>query len=120
MAALEPVASRHNKIPELVTDIFEEDPFAALGLLHVCGVNMFGHILSVVLLGTPSGLCVQRDSLITAGFGAIHGLPVDLATSTHDLPVVAGGAGLHSLSRTTSNNYLGAFFHVEGPLIDRL
>ena len=45
---------------------------------------------------------------------------MDPATTTHDLPAVAGGAGLSSLHRTASTSYLGAFFLVDGPLIHRL
>jgi len=45
---------------------------------------------------------------------------VDPVTSTHGMHVVAGGAGLPSLSCTASANYLGAFFRVARPLIDRI
>ena len=55
-----------------------------------------------------------------AAFGAIQGMSLDPQTSTHDLPVVAGGAGLPFLLRTKSASYLWAFFRVAGPLIDRL
>ena len=45
IAALEPIASRYDNLMELVTNISEEDPFAALILSQVYGVNRFGHIL---------------------------------------------------------------------------
>ena len=45
---------------------------------------------------------------------------LDPGNTTHDLPMVAGGAGLSSLSRMASASYLGAFFRVAGPFLDRL
>ena len=44
--ALEPVARRYESLLDLIADISDEDPFVALRLLHVYGVNMFSHILS--------------------------------------------------------------------------
>ncbi len=44
---------------------------------------------------------------------------MDPATSTYNLHVVAGGAGLPSLYRTALASYLGAFFRVVGPFIHR-
>jgi hypothetical protein len=105
---------------ELVTYVSNEHPFAALSLLQVCGVKRFGHILSVVPPRSLATFCEQRDATITTTFGAIQGIPVDPEHSTHDFPVVAGGAGLPSLLRTASVSYLGAFFRVARPLIDRL
>ncbi len=46
--ALLPLAKRHDSLLDLVADILEEDPFAALRLMEVFGVNMFGHVLSAV------------------------------------------------------------------------
>jgi len=48
LEALQQVANRHDNLLELVGDVSEEDPFAALRLLQVCAVNRFGHILSAV------------------------------------------------------------------------
>ncbi len=64
--------------------------------------------------------CDQRATTVTESFGAIQGLAVDPGNTTHDLPMVAGGAGLSSLSRMASASYLGAFFRVAGPFLDRL
>ncbi len=47
--ALEPVARRHDNLLDPVVVVSDEDPFAALRLLQVCGVNKSGHILSGVL-----------------------------------------------------------------------
>jgi hypothetical protein len=41
-------AARHDRLLLLVRGIAEEAPLTALRLLHVCGVNMFGHVISVV------------------------------------------------------------------------
>jgi hypothetical protein len=62
----------------------------------------------------------NRDEAISSAFGAIQGLPVDHNNTKHALPWVAGGARLPSLSQTTISSYLGAFFRVVGPLIERL
>jgi len=35
---------------DLVEEIYEGDPFAALRLLEVCGVNRFSHVLNAVPL----------------------------------------------------------------------
>jgi hypothetical protein len=42
-------APRHDRLLLLVKDIAEEAPITALRLLQVCGVNMFGHVISTVL-----------------------------------------------------------------------
>jgi len=44
--ALLPLAQRHDNLLDLVNKVFDEDPFATLRLLQVCGVNKFGHVLS--------------------------------------------------------------------------
>jgi hypothetical protein len=46
--ALQPVARRHDNLLDMVAEVTDEDPFVALCLLQVCGVNRFGHILSAV------------------------------------------------------------------------
>ena len=38
--------ARHDRLLRLVMDIAEEAPLTALRLLHVCGVGMFGHLIS--------------------------------------------------------------------------
>ncbi len=120
MSALDPIASRHDNLLDLISDVPKEDPFAALRLLQICEVNRFWHILGVVPQELSADFCVPRDVAITATFGAIQGLLVDPATTTHHLHVVAGGAGLTSLNRIVVASYLGAFFQMVGPLLGRL
>ncbi len=62
----------------------------------------------------------QRDLAITRALAVVQGFHVDKATMTHDLPMVAGGAGLPSLQRMVFASYLGAFFRVAGPLVHLL
>ena len=95
--ALLPVAGRHNNLLDLFYAVSDEAPFAPLRLLQVCGVNIFGHILSAVPPDVTATFCAQRDAAIGATLGAIQGIPVDMVQSTHSLPVVAGGTRLHSL-----------------------
>jgi len=97
--ALQPLAKRHDSLLDLVADVSEEDPFAALRLLQVCGVNKFGHVLSAILPDVAVAFCEDRGAAIATALGAIQGVPVDLCMSTHTLPVVAGGAGLSSLQK---------------------
>jgi hypothetical protein len=55
--ALEPIARRHDNLLEFIADVSDEDPFAALKLVHVCGVYRFGHTLSAVPPGTSVEFC---------------------------------------------------------------
>ena len=110
MAVLSPIAHRHESILELVADVSDEDPLASLRLLHVCGINRFGCILSAAPQESFAPFCDQRDTTITEAFGAIQGLAMDPDNTTHDLHVVAGGARLSSLSRMASASYMGAIF----------
>ena len=90
--ALEPVARRHDNLLELVAIVFIEDPLAALSLLQVRGINRFGDILIAVPPESSATFYAHRDASITEAFEIIHGLLVDLENTTHDLPIVAGGA----------------------------
>ncbi len=86
----------------------------------MCRVNRFGYILGAVPPGSASLFAEQRALAITNALAAVHGFPVDMATTTHDLLVVAAGAGLPPLQRTTSASYMGIFFRVAGSFIHRL
>jgi hypothetical protein len=44
--ALLSIGAAHDRLLDLMEEIANEDPFAALRLLHTCGINMFGHVLS--------------------------------------------------------------------------
>ena len=97
---------------DLVGVVSEEEPFAALRLLQVCGVNMFGHVLSAVPPENTATFCEERDVAVAVTLGVIQGTPVDPSQSTHTLPVGAGGAGLPSLLALTASSYPRAFFCV--------
>jgi len=118
--ALQPLVKRHDSMLDLVAGVSEEDPFVALRLLKVYGVNMFGHVLSANPPDVAAAFCEDRDAAIAAALGAILGVPVDPCMSTHTLPVVAGGAGLPSLQKLAPASYPEAFFRVAGPLTARL
>jgi len=47
-ATLVNIGVRHDRLLDLVEDVDDEDPFAALRLLQVCGAQRFGHIISYV------------------------------------------------------------------------
>ena len=38
----------HDRLLDLTEEVSDEDPFAALRLLQTCGIQRFGHVLSVV------------------------------------------------------------------------
>ena len=82
---------------ELVGNVAEEEPFATLRLLQVRGVNRFGHIFGAVPPESASIFAEQRDLAITRALAVVQGFPVDKATTTHDLPLEACGAGLQPL-----------------------
>ena len=120
LAALQQIADHQDNLLELVGDVSEEYPFVALRLLQVCAVNRFEHILSAGPPEAASLFAEQRDLAITNVLAVVQGFPVDPATTTHDLPMVAGWAGLPPLQRIAFASYLGAFFRVAEPLVHRL
>ena len=71
VGALSQLATRHDNLLELVVNVAEEDPFVALRLLQVCGVNRFGDILSAVPLESTSIFAEQRDLAITRALAVI-------------------------------------------------
>ena len=110
---------RHDRLLDLIEDIATEDPFAGLRLLQVCGVNRFGHIISVVPPPLVLQFATDRDEAVSTTFSAIQQAhPPE--SSTHSLHVGAGGASITSLAKHASGSYLGAFFRVAGPLHQRL
>ena len=46
--AMRKPAARHDRLLNMVKDVAEDDPLTTLRLLHVCGVNRFGHVISAV------------------------------------------------------------------------
>ncbi len=101
----------HDRLLDLTEEIADEDPFAALRLLQTCGINKFGHVLSVVPPSLVHDFARERDDAVAATFATIQPAPV-AQESTHSLPAGAGGAGLTSLEAHAVGSYLGAFFRI--------
>ena len=57
-------ATRHGRLLNLVKDIAEDDPLTGLRLLHVCGVNRFGHVISAVLPAIIRQIAESRDATV--------------------------------------------------------
>jgi hypothetical protein len=102
-----------------VESVADEEPFAALRLLQVCGVERFGHIISEVPPPLVSDFDFSRDDVVTATFIAIQHEPPS-QDSTRSLLVGTSGAALTSIARHAASSYLGAFFQVAGLLFQRL
>jgi hypothetical protein len=101
-ASLESLGVRHDRLLDLVEAVANRDPFAALlRLLHVCGVQRFGHIISAFSRVMVVDFARLRDEVVQATFAAIQQEPTP-SDSTHSLPVGAGGAALTSLARHSS------------------
>jgi hypothetical protein len=54
-----------------VEEVSEEDPFAALRLIEVCGVNRFGHVLIAVPPQKVHEFADNRDEAIALTFAVI-------------------------------------------------
>jgi len=92
------LGERHDRLLDLIEDVATEDPFASLRLLQVCGVNRFGHIISVVPPPLVLHFATTRDEEVSSTFASIQqASPPDL--STHTLLVGAGGASVTSLAK---------------------
>ena len=100
---------------DLAEKISEEDPFATLKLLHVCGVTRYGDVLSAVPLDKVSDFARIIDEAVVTTFDTIQQEPPS-EQSTHTLPVGEGGAGLTSLEKHAAGSYLEAFFRIAGLL----
>ena len=85
----------------------------------MCGVNRFGHIISVVPPPQIRDFTTARDDAVTSTFPAIYQEPLP-PDSAHSLLAGDGGASLASFTRHAYGSYLGAFFRVAGPLQQRL
>ena len=87
-----------SSLVDLFEEISIEDPFASLRLLQVCGVNRFGHIISAVPPPLVDQFATARDEAVASIFAVIQQAhPPE--TSTHSLPVGAGGASITSLAK---------------------
>ena len=61
---LEKVEKKHDGLLQLVEEIAEFDPLAALNLLRASGVNRFGHILSALPPLISAGFCLGRGAAV--------------------------------------------------------
>jgi hypothetical protein len=115
-SALANIGLSNDRLLDLVEYVGEEDPFVALRLLQVCGVQRFGHIISIV---PPPWFATSHDETVVASFASIQQEPPRM-DSNHSLPVGADGAGVASLVRHAFGSFLGAFLRVAGSLQQRL
>jgi len=85
-AALLDLGVKHDKLLDLVDEISDEDPFATLRVLLVCGVSKFGHVLIAVPPACVLYFARGRDEAVAASLATIqHETPLD--QSTHTLPL---------------------------------
>ena len=94
--AMKKMGGAQERLLDLTEEIADEDPFAALRLLQTCAISKFGHVLSAVPPDLAKEFAEDRDAAIAATFATIQQAPTP-DSSTHTLPVGAGGAGLTSL-----------------------
>ena len=107
-SALANIGLSNDRLLDLVEYVGEEDPFVALRLLQVCGVQRFA-----------PWFANSRDETVLANFASIQQEPPRM-DSNHSLPVGADGAGVASLVRHAFGSFLGAFLRVAGSLQQRL
>jgi hypothetical protein len=116
---LESLGERHDRLLDLIEEVADVDPFAALRLLQVCNVNRFSHTISSVPPPLVHDFAIARDEAVAATVAAIK-QETPSESSTHSLLVGAGGASITSPAKHTTGSYPGAFFRVTGPLHQRL
>ena len=117
--AMKKPAARHDRLLQLVMNIAEEALLTELRLLHVCGVNRFGHVISAVPPSIIRPFAAARDAAVVSCLESIQQHEVG-PHSTHALPMGAGGASLHYLQRHGIDSHLGTYYRIAGPLIARL
>jgi hypothetical protein len=116
-ASLDNLWVRNDRLLNLVDAVADEDPFAALRLLKVSGVQQFGHIISTVPPSMSSDFAHSRNKAVT--FATIQQEP-PTPELTHSLPAGAGGAELTSLARHVVSSYLVGFSLLSETLHHRL
>ncbi len=114
-SAFDNIVTCHDRLLDLVDDFAEENSFVALRLLHVCGVQRFGHIINDVPPPLVLDFATARDEAVTASYAVIQ-QKTPSPESTHSLPVGATGATLTSLARHAPGSCLEAFYRVACPL----
>jgi hypothetical protein len=70
--AMRKLSARHARLLLLVMDIAEDAPLTALRLLHVCGVNRFGHAISTIPLAIIRPFAEARDIAIVRCFESVQ------------------------------------------------
>ena len=70
-AALHDFGVKHDRLLDLVEEVSDEDPFAALRLLEVCGVSMFGHMLCAVPPACAVDFARSRDEAVATTLATI-------------------------------------------------
>ena len=78
VVALTCLGPKPDRLLALVKEVAEEDPFVALHLLHVCNVNMFGHVISVVPPDPVRDFAHGMNLAISSTFGCIQHEPLEL------------------------------------------
>ena len=74
---------KHDGLLQLVEEIAEFDPLAALNLLRASGVTRFGHILSALSpLLISAGFCLGRDAAVLQAFAQVQRFAPDPDSST--------------------------------------
>ncbi len=74
-SALTNIGIRQDRLMDLVEDVADEDPFAALRLLQVCGVQCFGHIITSVPPPLVRDFATARDEAVASTLVAIQQEP---------------------------------------------
>ncbi len=62
--AMRKLAARHDRLLLMAKGIAEEAPLTALRLLQVCGVNRFGHVISVVPPAVIRHFAEERNTTV--------------------------------------------------------
>jgi len=112
-------AARHDRLLLLAKYIAEEAPLTALRLLHVCGVNKFGHGISAFSQAIIRLFAEAHDAAAVHCLEAVQEYEMT-EQSTHALPVGMGGASLQSLLQHGGGSHLGTSYRIAGPIIARL
>jgi len=71
-AALYDLGVKHDRVLDQVEEVSDEDSFAVLRLLQVCGVSRFGHVLSVVPPAYAVYFARRRDEAVAATLATIQ------------------------------------------------
>ena len=73
--ALHKMGATHDRLLDLMEEVADEDPFAALRRLQTCGISRFGHVLSAVPSPLAQAFARDRDEAIATTFATIQQSP---------------------------------------------